>query len=96
MGRNSAIKRYDTHPEGQPMQLFDAPRGRLPVVLELLRSPWIVRGSDLPARDAGAGARVVVETAAVSWDAERGCPAAFAWRGRRYPVDAVVQAWTIE
>jgi hypothetical protein len=32
----------------------------------------------------------------VVWDGERRAPLAFTLTGRRYPVDAVVQRWTVE
>lgn len=96
MGRNVAIKQYDAHPEGQPTSLFDSVRGRLPVVLELLKSPWISRASDLlAAEDAPAGKRAATEVA-VAWDGERRSPLAFTHGGRRYPVDALVQMWAVE
>jgi hypothetical protein len=94
MGRNAAIKSFDPHRDGQPIDLFDSVRGRLPVILELLKSPWIVRGSDL-ASDAGAGTRAPEEVA-VRWDGERRTPVAFLWRGSRYRVDALVQTWAME
>ncbi len=96
MGRNAAIKRYDVHPEGQPVDLFDSVRGRLPVVLELLKSPWIVRGADLlHAEDAPTGKRATEEVV-VAWDGERRAPLSFEWRRRRYRVDALVQTWAVE
>lgn len=94
MGRNAAIKRFDAHPDGQPIDLFDSVRGRLPVVLELLKSPWVMRGSDLQRQhDAAEG---TAEDVTVTWDGERRSPAAFQWRGRRYTVDALVQTWATE
>jgi hypothetical protein len=96
MGRNAAIKRYNARPEGQPIDLFDSVRGRLPVVLELLKSPWIVRGSEL-VRDADApGAKRTAEEVGVAWDGGKRAPAAFTWRGRRYRIDALVQTWAVE
>lgn len=97
MGRTADIKRHESHPSGQPMELFGFRSGRLPVVLELLRSPWIVRGSELrTSSGADAGSRLVGEEVAVVWDSGCGCPAAFRWRGRPYPVDAVAQTWAVE
>jgi hypothetical protein len=94
MGRNAAIKRFDAHPDGQPIDLFDSVRGRLPVVLELLKSPWVMRGSDLQrTREAE---DLPAEEVAVTWDGVRRSPAAFRWRGRRYAVDALVQTWAME
>lgn len=96
MGRNADIKRYEAHTQGQPMDLFGAPDGRLPVILELLRSPWIVKGSEVAGSGSDVGARCVEEAIDVSWDGVRRCPAAFAWRERTYRVDAVVQTWHVE
>jgi hypothetical protein len=96
MGRNAAIKHYDPHPEGQPVDLFDTVRGRLPVVLELLKSPWIVRGSELVAETDAPGGKRTAEEVPVAWDGTKRAPAAFAWRGKRYRVDALVQTWAIE
>ncbi len=96
MGRNTAIKHYDPTPEGQPMDLFSSREGRLPVIVELLKSPWLFRASDLiHAEDAGIGKRRE-ETVAVAWDERRRCPAAFEWNGRIYRVEAVVQVWAVE
>lgn len=96
MGRNSAIKHYDSTPQGQPMDLFSSKGGRLPVIVELLRSPWIFRASELVREeDAGLGKRKI-ETVAVAWDERRRCPAAFEWHARTYRIDAIVQVWAIE
>ncbi|MDP2181078.1 MAG: DUF6504 family protein [Actinomycetota bacterium] len=96
MGRNTAIKKYDSHAHGQTLDLLSSKEGRLPVMLELLRSPWITRASELvAAEDAGLGKRIS-EAVAVAWDERRGCPAAFEWRARTYRIDAVVQTWAIE
>jgi len=95
MGRNRAIKEFDPKRPGQPLDLFEAQNTRLPVVLELLRSPWIMRASDLPPRPIGAGKRVEHEIDVV-WDGTRSCPASFTYAGRRYPVDALVQTWSVE
>jgi hypothetical protein len=103
MGHNTAIKRYEVHPEGQAIDLFAA-GVRSPVVAELLRAPWIARASDLLAeRDgaggqgAGAGKRVE-RPAKVEWDGERACPVSFSVPGRRrrYRVQAVVGHWVDE
>lgn len=96
MGRNAAIKRYNARPEGQPVDLFDSVRGRLPVVLELLKSPWIVRGSELAAAQDAPGGKRTEEEVSVAWDGARRAPAAFVWGGKRYGVDALVQTWAIE
>jgi hypothetical protein len=96
MGRNTAIKLYDAWPEGQPVDLFDSVRGRLPVVLELLKSPWIVRGSELARSEDVPGGKRAAEEIDVAWDGGRRTPAAFVWRGRRYRADALVQTWAVE
>ena len=96
MSRNTAIKQYDPHVAGQPCDLFSSVRGRLPVVLELLKSPWIARGSDLlSAEEASAGKRADSPVDVV-WDGERRTPASFTHAGKRYPVDALVQTWAME
>ncbi|MBE0475773.1 MAG: hypothetical protein IBX62_01540 [Coriobacteriia bacterium] len=96
MGRNPAIKRYRTHTRGQSADLFGDKRGRLPVVMELLRSPWVVRGSELPGCDGAAPGKRVEREVEVEWDGERRVPAMFSWGGRRYRVDALAQAWAVE
>ncbi len=96
MGLNADIKRYDPRSHGQPLDLFSVRPGRLPVVLELLRSPWVVRGSDIASDTEGAGPRLVDEEVCVVWARERGCPVSFRWRHRLYPVDAVAQTWAVE
>ncbi|HEX9092447.1 MAG TPA: DUF6504 family protein [Coriobacteriia bacterium] len=94
MSRNAAIKRFDARQTGQPIDLFDSVHGKAPVILELLATPWMRRVSDLPSGD-GAGKRT--ETAiAVDWDGERARPMWFEYRGKRYPVDTVVQQWAVE
>ena len=96
MGRNSAIKQYDATLHGQTMDLLASKGGRLPVVIELLRSPWIFRASELLRdEDAGLGKRTI-EPVAVAWDERRRCPSAFEWRSRTYRIDAVVQVWATE
>lgn len=96
MGRNAAIKQYDPTPEGQPMELLETRRARLPVVVELLRSPWISRASDLLRRDGTSSPKSAEESIAVAWDAERRCPATFDRAGRTYRIDAIVQVWASE
>ncbi len=98
MGRNAAIRRYDFNPQGQPIDLFDSAEGRLPVVMELLRSPWIRRGSELLAeREAEAdAAKAVTKSVEVAWDGAKRAPAAFELHGRRYRVDALLQRWSVE
>jgi hypothetical protein len=103
MGRNTAIKRYVSHPEGQPLDLF-ATGVRSPVVTELLRAPWILRARDLLApEDGGEGARGaaskrVERIVSVEWDGERRCPVSFSVPGRRgpYRVEALVGFWVEE
>lgn len=95
MGRNAAIKRFDPRAD-KPLDLFASRAGKTPVLLELLKSPWIQRASDLPsAAEASAGKRRADVTEVV-WDGERRCPASFMHRGRRFHVDGVVQSWTVE
>lgn len=96
MGRNHAIKAFDPHKEGQPLDLFTATDARLPVVLELLRSPWIVRASEIPAQASGLGGKKHEREVSVVWDGVRRAPASFTRDGRRYRVDALVQTWTVE
>lgn len=96
MGRNAAIKHYDLHPDGQPVDLFDSVRGRLPVILELLKSPWIVRGAELVTSEDAASGKRADEQVTVVWDGARRSPTAFRWKGRRYCVDALVQTWAVE
>jgi hypothetical protein len=76
------------------MDLFDAANGRAPVVLELLGTPWIRRGSDLESGD-GTGKRAETSVS-VEWNAERGCPTAFVRDRKRHAIDAIVQQWAIE
>jgi hypothetical protein len=103
MGRNIAIKRYDSQPEGQPLDLF-ATGVRSPVVTELLRAPWISRASDLiTAEDGADGARGaagkrVERPVTVEWDGEKRCPTWFAIPGRRgrYEIEALVGFWVEE
>lgn len=96
MGRNSAIKRYDVTPAGQPLELFETRRARLPVILELLKSPWIVRASELARKDGVFAAKRADEPIEVTWDSERRCPVEFSRDAKRYRVDAVVQMWATE
>lgn len=96
MGRNTAIKRYDATPEGQAMELLDGKPSRLPVIVELLRSPWLVRASELLGRDGACSTKQAEETLDVTWDPDRRCPKAFIRAGRTYRVDAIVQVWAAE
>jgi hypothetical protein len=96
MGRNADIKRFSAKNEGQPMELFDSKRGRLPVLLELLASPWIVRASDLTRPDGSCAAKHAEEDVEVVWDAAHQYPASFCRGGRVYRIDAIVQIWAAE
>ncbi len=96
MGRNAAIKHYDSTPAGQPMELFASEHSRLPAVLELLASPWIERGSVLARSDGAAAPKRMREPVDAEWDEERQRPVAFTRAGRRYFVDVVVQTWSVE
>lgn len=96
MGRNAAIKQYSTHKAGQPSELFETKRSRLPVIIELLASPWIVRASDLVKRDGSCSAKRAEQPVDVVWDAQRQYPAAFTRAGRTYRIDAIVQIWAAE
>jgi hypothetical protein len=96
VGRNAAIKNYDAKPEGQPAELFDTKRARLPVIVELLRSPWIVRASDLVKADGTNATKHAEEPVKVEWDAARQVPAAFIRAGSRYRIQAVIQIWATD
>lgn len=89
MGRNAEIKGFDALRSGQPLDLFES-AGRMPVVLELLASPWIRRASDAE------GPRRVEVEVAVEWDGERARPASFVRKGGRYAIDQVVQHWATD
>ena len=96
MGRNSAIKHYETTPEGQPMELEDSQHGRQPVVRELLKSPWLVRASELVLRDDAWSTKRTDEQIDVVWDGERQRPVAFVRGGKRWKIDAIIQTWSVE
>jgi len=96
MGRNSAIKHFDTTPDGQPMELADSSHGRQPIVRELLRSPWLVRASDLLTKDETWSAKRVAQSVEVIWDAAQQRPTAFVRDGRTWKIDAVIQSWSVE
>ncbi len=96
MGRNRAIRQYDPRATGKSLDLFTASDTRTPVILELLRSPWIVRGSELGGGVSGFAGKRRERDVEVAWDAGRGAPRSFMADGRRYPVDAVVQSWAVE
>jgi hypothetical protein len=96
VGRNAAIKQYDAKPAGQPAELFETKRARLPVVMELLKSPWIVRASELSRRDGTSATKHADEPVLVAWDSERQYPTAFTREHVRYRIDAVVQVWAVD
>ncbi len=96
MGRNRAIKTYDPRMTGESLDLFTASDTRTPVIMELLRSPWIVRGSELGAGVSGLAGKRREHAVEVVWDAGRAAPRSFTLDGRRYAVDAVVQSWAVE
>lgn len=96
MGRNTAIRRFDATPAGTPLELFESRRSRLPVVLELLASPWILRASDLLSHDGSSAAKHVAEQVTVEWDARQGRPSAFVRGPKRYRIDAILQVWAAE
>jgi len=96
VGRNSEIKHFRATRSGQPLDLFESPNSKLPVITELLASPWIVRASDLVRRDGASAPKRVAEEVTVEWDSERACPQAFVREGRRFRVDAVLQTWSSE
>lgn len=96
MGRNSAIKHFDATPQGQPLELYESKHSRLPIVAELLASPWIVRASDLVRADGTSAAKSTAEEVEVEWDARQTRPASFVRSRRRYPVDVVLQVWATE
>ncbi|MHB1135463.1 MAG: DUF6504 family protein [Coriobacteriia bacterium] len=96
MGRNRAIKQYEPRVTGQSLDLFTASDTRTPVILELLKSPWIVRGSELSGGVSGFAGKRRERAIEVIWDASRGAPRSFSADGRRYAIDAVVQSWAVE
>jgi hypothetical protein len=96
VGRNSDIKRFSATSAGQPLELFGTTRSRMPVIVELLASPWIVRASDLVRRDGSGAAKRAEEPVEVVWDSERGYPMTFTREGRAYRIDAIVQVWATE
>ncbi|MEL7668648.1 MAG: DUF6504 family protein [Actinomycetota bacterium] len=96
MGRNRAIKTYDPRMTGESLDLFTASDTRTPVIMELLRSPWIVRGSELGAGVSGLAGKRREHAVEVVWDAGRAAPRSFMAGGKRYVIDAVVQSWAVE
>lgn len=97
MGRNSAIKGFDPGKDtGQPLDLFSGRDARRPVIVELLRSPWIVRGSQVASGSSGHGGKRRDQEVEVVWDGARRAPSSFRIKEKRYSVDALVQTWAIE
>ncbi len=95
MGRNTAIKRFDPA-IGTTADLFSAKEGRLGVIFEILKSPWITRGSELLDDEDVALGKRHGDPVAVAWNELEHAPAAFEWRTRLYPVESVIQVWTVE
>ncbi len=96
VGRNSEIKGFSATRYGQTLDLFESHASRLPVLLELLASPWVMRASEIVCRDASPTPKCVAEDVVVEWDPDRGCPRAFVRAGRRFRIDAVLQSWSSE
>lgn len=96
MGRNHAIKSFDPRKPGQPLDLFTATDTRLPVIMELLRSPWISRASDLAHDTSGLAGKRREQSVEVVWDGSRGAPRSFVAEGRDHAIDAIVQTWAVE
>jgi len=95
MGRNTAIKRFDPA-SGTTADLFSAKEGRLSVVIEMLKSPWISRGSELVCDGGGTLGKRRKEPVAVAWSSLTRTPSAFEWRSRDYPIEQIVQVWAVE
>lgn len=96
MGHNSAIKRFSATPAGQPIELFDGSNGRMPVILELFASPWVIRASELMRRDGSCAAKHANEQLEVVWNAASQRPAQFTRAEETYVIDMIVQSWAIE
>lgn len=96
MGRNTTIKRYSPAASGQQLDLLESKQGKLPVLLALLASPWIVSGAELRSVDSSGVGKRVEEPIDVTWDGAGRCPSAFTRTGRIYHIEAVVQVWAIE
>ena len=93
MGRNAAIKNFGSNAAGHNLELFDVAHARLPVIHELLKSPWIQRASELARHDSSSATRRVSEDVTVIWDASQQRPSHFVRKGERYRIDAVIQIW---
>lgn len=96
MGRNRAIKAFDPRTTGHSLDLLTASDARTPVIIELLKSPWIMRASELASSTGGTAGKCREREIEVVWDASRGAPRSFRMDGRCYLVDAVVQTWAVE
>lgn len=96
MGRNAAIKRFDAKAAGQPLELLDTRHAKVPVIVELLSSPWIVRASELVSRNGTSATKRAEQPVTVGWDAERQCPLYFERDQVRYRIDALVQVWATD
>ena len=96
MGRNRAIKAFDPRSTGHSLDLFTATDTRAPVIIELLKSPWIMRASELVPSATGVAGKRREREIEVVWDASRGAPRSFVLDGGRYAIDAVVQTWAVE
>ncbi len=96
MGHNHAIKAFDPRTSGQTLDLFTSLDARGPVLAELARSPWFVPAAELVTPDSGAAGKRYERPIEVEWEDGHDVPRAFTCRGRRYPVDRVVQVWAVE
>jgi len=96
VGRNATIKRYAPLADGRADDLFSSREGRAPVIEDFRRTPWFVRASELALPGDGGLGKRICEPVAVSWNASRRAPAAFAWRSHVHDVEAVVQTWAVE
>lgn len=94
MGANSAIKRYSAWERGVQPQLFCEDRFESTAIADLLRTPWVSRGSQLVREDGSCSCRHVEEPVDVAWDRSRARPAAFVRSGVMYVVDSVAQTWS--
>jgi len=96
MGRNRAIKAFDPRTTGHSLDLFTTTDTRTPVIIELLKSPWIMRASELVPSASGVAGKRREREIEVVWDSSRGAPRSFRVDERRYQVDAIVQTWAVE
>lgn len=96
MGSNTAIKRFTATPADQPLELFDGGHSRMPIIAELLGSPWIRRASDLLKTDGAYATKQVEESVEVVWDPESRCPIAFSRGEHAYRIDTIAQTWSAE